>query len=159
MAAEREDSAGRLRVFAEDRFEGPQILGEGQHATIWLAWDRYMCRPVALKVCVLATVLEAIGHERIDALGIGEGLRQLVDELGTEAEHRYTLLREARLLGAVSHPNVIPVFEVGVWRGAVTMVMPALLGGSLATKSFAGPWEDVLATCPRCSTRCAGRPS
>ena len=34
-----------------------------------------------------------------------EDLRQLVEELGIEVERRYSLLREARLLGAISHPS------------------------------------------------------
>ena len=145
MADQREDSAGRLQEFADDRFERPELIGEGNNATISLAWDRDVKRPVALKVSTSATLLDALGVERVEALGIGEELQQLVDEIGVEAERRYTLLREARLLGAVSHPNVIPMYEVGVLRGAVTIVMPFLSGGSLAEREFTGPWEGVLA--------------
>src|SRR4029079_12900652 len=69
--------------------EGP--LGEGGMGVVYRATDPELGRHVAIKLL----------HARP----------------GPEAEAR--LLREARAVAQLSHPHVIQVYEVGVWRQQV----------------------------------------
>ena len=49
----------------------------------------------------------------------------------TAAARQDALLREARAMAQLSHPNVLPVYEVGLADGALFLVMPLIAGGSL----------------------------
>src|SRR5690349_19706028 len=60
-------------------------LGEGGMGVVWLADDPLLRRSVAIKLA----------------------------RAGAGVEQRSLALREARALAAVSHPNVLPVYEVG----------------------------------------------
>jgi len=134
-----------LHVLDLGRFGEVRQVGVGNHATVFAAWDRELEREVAIKVASHDTLLDIFGSDRLSALGIAEGLQQLVAELGAAAGQRYTLLREARLLAAVDHPHVVPVLEVGLLDGVPAVVMPLLAGGSLASRSLDGPWRPALA--------------
>ena len=90
------------------------------------------------------TLLHILGNERLAELGIADGLQRLVNEMTGATRSRYTLLREARLLARVRHPNVVPVLDVGLLDGSLTVVMPYLPGGQLDDKRFDGPWSRAL---------------
>jgi eukaryotic-like serine/threonine-protein kinase len=72
-------SGGRYRL------EG--LLGHGGMATVYLAHDAELGRPVAIKI--------------------------LAESLAGDAAFRKRLLREARLAARLSHPNVVSVYDVG----------------------------------------------
>ncbi len=77
-------------AFGENgRFEVERRLGAGGMGTVWLARDVSLGRRVAIKVVRLRT-----------------------------ATHRTALLREARALAALVHPNVVAVYDVGADAGA-----------------------------------------
>ena len=134
-----------LHALDSGRFGEVRQVGAGNHATVFAAWDRELERAVAIKVSSQDTLLDIFGDERLAELGIADGLQQLVDELGAAAGQRYTLLREARMLAAVDHPNVIPALEVGLLDDVPAVVMPLLEGGSLAERSFEGSWREPIA--------------
>jgi tRNA A-37 threonylcarbamoyl transferase component Bud32/tetratricopeptide (TPR) repeat protein len=138
------DGVDDLPAFPDDRFEGVQQIGVGRNATVFGAFDRSLDRRVALKVAAQEGMLSPEGRQRLAEFGIEEGFVALLNKtLGPDS--RYTLLREARLLARVDHPNVIPVLDVGrLADGGVAVVMPWMHGGVLADRDFGGRWQDVL---------------
>ncbi|PRQ08083.1 serine/threonine-protein kinase [Enhygromyxa salina] len=133
-----------LQVFDPDRFQDVQRIGAGNNATVFSAWDRDLERRVALKISMQDTLLDILGNDRLADLGIAAGLQQFIDEVGGP-DHRYTLLREARLLARVHHPNVVPALDVGVLDGSIALVMPLMTGGVLDGEARDGTWQQVLA--------------
>ncbi|HEY7975297.1 MAG TPA: protein kinase, partial [Ktedonobacterales bacterium] len=79
-------------------------LGEGGMAQVYLARDVRLGRDVAVKV--------------LD--------RKLADRPG----FRERFMREARLAGALDHPNIVPLYDFGD-EEALFLVMPFISGGSL----------------------------
>ena len=91
-------SGGRYRIERE--------LGRGGMATVYLAHDEDLGRPVAVKV--------------------------LPEHLALDDEFRARFVREARLAGRLSHPNVVRVYDAGDSDGRPFMVMEYVPGASLA---------------------------
>lgn len=81
-------------------------IGDGGNATVWEANDRVLARPVAVKV-----------------------LRS--GRLSEDAGQRY--LREARVVAAIRHPNVVKILDIGMTQaGLPFLVMERLDGRSLS---------------------------
>src|SRR5437868_9021934 len=80
---------------AVGRYHVLGVLGEGGMATVYAAYDSKLDRKVALKVLA----------------GAVSGTR------------RQRLLREAQAMARLSHPNVVPVFDVGNEDGHVFIAM------------------------------------
>ena len=99
-----------------DRFVIADRLGRGAMGRVYLAHDPRLDRLVALKL----VADPAIGGER--------------------------LLREARALAKLSHPNVVTVFESGTFRGQVWIAMEHVKGPTLRERLKRGrrPWSEVL---------------
>jgi serine/threonine-protein kinase len=91
-------AAGRYRIERE--------LGRGGMATVYLAHDEELGRPVAVKL--------------------------LPEQLADDSELRARFVREARLAGRLSHPNVVRVYDAGDAAGRPFIVMEYVSGGSLA---------------------------
>ena len=96
------------------RYRVERELGRGGMATVFLARDEELDRHVALKV--------------------------LPAELAADADFRARFLREARLAGRLSHPNVVQVYDAG----ETFIVMEYVRGRSLA-RSRRLPTRRVLA--------------
>jgi predicted Ser/Thr protein kinase len=86
------------------RYRIREIVGAGAMGIVYLADDPQLSRTVAVKV-----------HRGQDAAGSER------------------LLREARALARLSHPNIIVVHEVGTFEGNVFMAMEFVDGGSLTS--------------------------
>jgi tetratricopeptide (TPR) repeat protein len=143
MVELREEVLEGLTRFAPERFANADRVGAGNNAVVFRAWDEHLQREVVFKVALPDVLVEELGPEQLERLGIAEGVRHYIHE--TQAGHRYTLLREARLLSRVDHPNVIPVLDIGLLDdGALAVVMPFLEAGGLDEHEFSGPWADVL---------------
>jgi serine/threonine protein kinase len=88
------------------RYRIEQLLGQGGMASVYLAHDDELDRPVALKI--------------------------LADNLAGDATFRDRFEREARHAARLSHPNVVRVFDVGESEGRPFIVMEYVEGDTLA---------------------------
>ncbi|MFP2962555.1 protein kinase domain-containing protein [Myxococcus sp. 1LA] len=97
------------------------VLGMGGMGVVYAAEDPRLGRRVALKL-----------------------LRPLRE--GAEDEGRARLLREAQAMARLSHPNVLPLFELGAAEGRDFLVMEWVDGTTLADwlRERARPWREVL---------------
>ncbi len=99
------------------RFVIHDTLGEGGMGLVFAAIDPDLQRTVALKVLRSRT-----------------------------SEARGRLLREARAMATIRHPNVVAVHEVGIDRGRVYLVMDHIDGGDLRRwlQAKRHPWTEIL---------------
>ena len=91
-----------------ERYYVERTLGRGGMATVYLARDRALDRPVAMKV--------------------------LADEFTHDAVYRDRFLREARLAAGLVHPNVVQVYDVGEDERGPFIVMEYVEGETLASE-------------------------
>src|SRR5580692_9234019 len=91
------------------RYEILEELGRGAMGTVYRTKDPAMDRVVALKT-ITAMMLES--------------------QQGLESRERF--YREARAAGALAHPGIVPVFDVGEHEGTPYMVMEFVTGRTLA---------------------------
>ena len=89
-----------------DRYTVERKLGHGGMATVYLARDTMLDRPVALKV--------------------------LAEHLADDEDFRERFLREARLAAKFVHPNVVQVYDVGEDERGPYIVMEYVEGDTLA---------------------------
>lgn len=87
------------------RFELRKILGQGGQSTVWLAFDPRMEREVAIKV-----------------MRPGDG---------SDDKAVSTWLQEARSVGRVTHPNIVPVYEADVHGRQPYLVFEYVAGKTL----------------------------
>jgi hypothetical protein len=102
------------------RFRIGEILGEGQHATVYCAYDPVLERDVALKVPRQGVIRSTKGLERF--------------------------LGEAKALARLRHPQIVPVYEAGCAGGRHYMAMALIKGSSLAERMAEGRFDVLRAT-------------
>jgi eukaryotic-like serine/threonine-protein kinase len=95
-----------VQTLAAGRYRIADVLGRGGMATVYLARDDELERPVAIKV--------------------------LAGNLADDPVFRDRFLREARLAAQLSHPNVVQIFDQGEDDGNPYIVMEYVDGRSLA---------------------------
>jgi serine/threonine-protein kinase len=101
-----------------ERYRLERPLGHGGMATVYLAQDEDLHRPVAVKV--------------------------LAENLAGDAALRERFLREARLAARLSHPNVVSVYDAGETEdGLPYIVMEYVPGTTLAELGRVPPHEGV----------------
>ncbi len=101
-----------------ERYRLERPLGHGGMATVYLALDEELHRPVAVKV--------------------------LAQNLAGDAALRQRFLREARLAARLSHPNVVSVYDAGeTEEGLPYIVMEYVPGTTLAELGRIPPEEAV----------------
>ena len=88
------------------RYEVVEMLGSGGMAIVYRARDQELERDVAIKV--------------------------LPEQLAADGEIRERFEREARLVGRLSHPNIVNVYDVGKAEGRPYIVMECVDGVTLA---------------------------
>ena len=99
------------------RYRIERELGRGGMAEVYLARDEELDRPVAVKL--------------------------LPEHLAADEAFRARFVREARLAGRLSHPNVVRVYDAGEADGRPFIVMEYVPGRSLAD-SGARPVAEVV---------------
>ncbi len=130
------DSPGRRAVWFGERFAGAPVperigryrvlarIGVGGMGEVFSAVDAELDRELAIKL---------VHAELDDGLGIASGAS-------------IRLLREAQTLAKVDHPNVVEVYEVGLFGTRVFLAMEVVRGCSLREYSKRGrPWREVVA--------------
>ncbi|HEY0930583.1 MAG TPA: serine/threonine-protein kinase [Gemmatimonas sp.] len=100
------DAIADLRAALGDRFAIERLLGRGGMGAVYLARDRQLDRPVALKV--------------------------LPAEFATQHDLRERFLRETRTTAGFSHPNIVPVFSIEEHASLLAYAMGYVEGESLA---------------------------
>jgi len=93
-----------------DRFTLLERIGSGGLGVVYAAYDPKLDRRVAIK---LLSPREQAGTD--------------------EAEGRARFVREAKAMARLSHPNVVPVYDVGIHGGSVFIVMELVDGVQLGT--------------------------
>ncbi|WP_218025012.1 serine/threonine-protein kinase, partial [Nocardia pseudovaccinii] len=108
------------RAVVDGRFELLEPLGSGGMGTVWRAYDLALHREVALKE-----------------------VRAETDGAGSPGVHRERVLREARALARIGHPNVVAIHHI-VDSSEVAhpwIVMELVRGQSLADHLMGGPMQ------------------
>jgi hypothetical protein len=108
-----------------DRFLVLDTLGEGGMGVVVSAYDPRLDRRVAIKLL----------HARAAEPGHTEAARA-------------RLVREARAMGKLRHPNVLTVYEVGTFLDQVFVAMEHVNGGTLREHVESHPamaWQDIVA--------------
>jgi len=95
-----------VNVDSLGRYRIESKLGEGGMGVVWRAHDPQLGRDVALKV--------------------------LPDALVADPEARARMLREARAVAALNHPNILGVYDVGEAEGHVYIAMEYVPGRPLS---------------------------
>jgi eukaryotic-like serine/threonine-protein kinase len=110
-----------VQELAGGRYRTEEVLGRGGMASVYLARDGELDRPVAVKV--------------------------LAEHLADTPGFRERFLREAKLAAQLSHPNIVQVFDVGEEDGRPFIVMECVEGSTLAEelkqRGPLGPGEVV----------------
>ncbi len=106
------------------RYEIIDELGHGAMGSVFRAKDPVMDRIVALK-----TILTA----NLDGEQSGE--------------FRQRFYREARAAGALAHPGIVPVFDVGEYEGMPYLVMEYVNGRTLAAAMKTGERPSLDRVC------------
>ena len=83
-----------------------RLLGAGGMATVELAQDTELDRPVAIK--------------------------RLAENLAADGEYKQRFLREARLAARLSHPNIVAVYDAGAENGVPFIVMEYVKGETVS---------------------------
>jgi tetratricopeptide (TPR) repeat protein len=93
-------------------------IGRGGMGTVYAAHDPRLDRRIAIKV-----------------------LRVAADD----AAVRRDLMREGQALAMLSHPNVVPVYDIGIAEARVWLAMAELRGGTLSRwLSTPRPWQEIV---------------
>jgi serine/threonine protein kinase len=102
------------------RYSVLRRIGEGGMSIVYRAYDPELDRQVALKLLRTSTPEDREGSAR--------------------------LVREARAMAKISHPNVAQVYDAGIAAGAVYVAMELIEGTSLErwTAEFARPWTEIV---------------
>jgi tetratricopeptide (TPR) repeat protein/predicted Ser/Thr protein kinase len=113
-----DEAPAQLRI---DRFVVLGPLGSGGMGIVYAAYDPQLDRKVAIKL------VRSWGAAQRD-------------------EDRERLIREARALAKLSHPNVVPVYEVGLHDGNVFLAMEFVRGETLRehVRASSTPWRDAV---------------
>jgi eukaryotic-like serine/threonine-protein kinase len=102
--------------FADGRYTVERVVGRGGMSTVYLARDRELDRPVAVKV--------------------------LAESFGGDEEFVYRFRREAQTAARLAHPNIVQVFDAGEEGERLFIVMEYVDGESLgALRSRLGRLE------------------
>jgi serine/threonine protein kinase len=102
----------RLRAALAPEYEVVRELGSGGMGMVFLGRDTRLDRPIAVKI-IRPELASAHAAERF--------------------------LREAQVLAHLSHPGIVPVFDVGPRAGLFYYIMPHLDGETLADHLGRGP--------------------
>ncbi|MEX1027190.1 MAG: serine/threonine-protein kinase, partial [Candidatus Paceibacterota bacterium] len=120
QSAPRDDDSPELPGLGRvGRFRLERLVGRGGMGNVFLGYDEQLHRPAALK------------FPRVD----------IVDD----AQQLERFLREARLAAQLNHPNLVEIYEVGVWGQACFIASQWCEGGDLSDwlRKHPGPHDPA----------------
>ncbi len=91
------------------KYEVRGLLGEGATSTVWLGWDPFAQREVAIKV-ISQAVLQDKERGKL---------------------YRHLLVNEASLAGKLTHPHIVQIYDAVVEAAQSYIVMEYVAGGTL----------------------------
>jgi hypothetical protein len=97
------------------RYQLLELVGAGGMGMVWSAWDPELERRVALKLVKVSS-----------------------------RESRDRMLREGQLLARLSHPNVVPIFDVGEMGDQIYLVMEFVRGTTLRAFAATSPGSRAI---------------
>jgi serine/threonine-protein kinase len=112
-----DDEITQLRQATGARYSVRRRIGGGGMASVYLAENAQLRKPVVLKV--------------------------LHSHLAKDAEMMERFRREARAASELVHPHIVPIIDAGASGGVMFTVMPFMAGGSLADRIAHGPQPAV----------------
>jgi serine/threonine protein kinase len=123
LPAARGDGSSLREGAKVGRYDVLERVGAGGMGVVYRAYDPELHREVALK---LLKASRSSGQ--------------------AEAKRRKRLLREARAMAQLSHPNVIPVYDVGEYGDGLYVAMEFVLGSNARQwlKAEKPPWRRTL---------------
>lgn len=89
------------------RYQIQEELGQGSMATVYKAYDPRIDRSLAIKI---------LKEEKV---------------LGTDPEYHHRFLQEAKAAGVLSHPNIVPIYDIGEVEDHPYIVMELVEGTPL----------------------------
>ncbi|MEO8699270.1 MAG: serine/threonine-protein kinase, partial [Kofleriaceae bacterium] len=108
-------SGERRRV---GRYQLDRRIAFGGMGEVWAAWDPQLRRDIAVKI--------------------------VRPDRGDQERERERLMREARALARLTHPNVLAVYDVGEVDGEVFIATELVIGDTLATRTGANvDWRTL----------------
>jgi len=121
----QEETNGLPSTIADGRYVVRELLGQGGAGAVYRAYDSQLGRQIALKLVRAPKV----------APNVAESMQA-------------RLLREARAMARVSHPNVVAVYDVGSIGDRVFLVMELVEGRTLAAwhREQSRSWREVIET-------------
>ena len=91
-------------------------------------------------------------------LGRKAAIKTLSDDLGGDGDFRERFIQESRMVAALDHPSIIPIYDAGEENGVVYIAMRHVGGGDLQGLIAQGQIEVERARLdPRAGGGCAGR--
>ncbi len=97
--------------FAGYRIEA--LVGRGGTSTVYRAEDPRLRIPIALKL--------------------------LNPDAAEDESFRERFVREFRLVAGINHPNILPIYDAGVWQDSLYIAMRYVAGGTLKARVQEGP--------------------
>jgi serine/threonine protein kinase/WD40 repeat protein len=145
-----DDPAGASSIFTLP--ERPGALREGtgakdakDHGEIARLPNGAMLGRYVVTGCVGTGGMGVVYSARDPDLDRSVALKVLRPELSVETRSRARLLGEARAMAQLSHPNVVPVYDVGVLGDQVFIAMELVDGVTLRRKlDRTTPWRTVV---------------
>ena len=104
MSADKPDGAQQFKRIG--KFELHDLIGEGAMGVVWKAYDPVLRRYVALK--------------------------RLGPQIGKTKEAHERFLREARAAGALQHPNIVTIYDLGEHDRQLFIAMELVEGRDLS---------------------------
>src|SRR3954462_6158583 len=117
MGPDNEPLYDRVVAALGDQYEVESEIGRGGMSVVYRARDRRLNRPVAIKV--------------------------LPPELAHDPAIRTRFTREAQTSAHLSHPHIVPIYDVGEREGVAYLVMGLVTGSNLATLLAREPLQPV----------------
>src|SRR6478752_2938470 len=125
LAPQVEPDAKLVRGSTIGRYVILGAVGEGGMGVVYRAYDPDLDRSLALKF--LKAHKGATGSKRAAATD--------------------SMVREARALAKLSHPNVLAIYDVGLWDDGVYLATEYVAGGTLRRWwTTARPFDEIIAT-------------